>query len=94
MTKQKEKKLIIIGDSMIKKADGYSPISSISHKYLVKVRHFLAAKTVYMFDCVKPVQRNLDPEAYAIQIDTNDLTKDKTLDEIYSEILGLIKELS
>ena len=49
MTRQKKKKVIIIGDSMIKKIDG----SSINHKYLVKVRPFLAAKSVDMLDYVK-----------------------------------------
>ena len=67
--------------------------SSINHKYLVKVRPFLAAKSVDMLDYVKPIQRDLDPEAYVTHISTNDLTTDITPDEIFSEILHLIKEL-
>ena len=35
MTKQKKKKVLIIGDSMIKKTDGCLLTSSINHKYLV-----------------------------------------------------------
>ena len=93
MTKQRKKKVIIIGDRMIKKTDGYLLTGSINHKYLVKIRPFLAAKSVDMLDYVKPIQRDLDPEAYVINIGTNDLTTDKTLDEIFSEILHLIKEL-
>ena len=92
MTKQKKKKVITIGDSMIKKINGYLLTSSISHKYLVKVRPFLAAKSVDMLDYVKPIKRDLDPEVYVIHIGTNDLGTDKTPDEI-SEILRLIKEL-
>ena len=46
-----------------------------------------------MFDYVKPIQRDLDPEAYVIHIGTKDLTTNKTPDEICSEILSLIKEL-
>ena len=42
--------------------------------------------------CVKPIQRDLDTEANVIHIGTNDLTADKTLGEIFSEILRLIKE--
>ena len=91
MTKQK-KKVIRIGDSTIKK-NGYLLTSSINHKYLVKVRPFLAAKSVDMLDYVKPIKRDLDPEAYVIHIGTNDLGTDKTPDEIFSEILRLIKEL-
>ena len=87
MTKQKKKKVIIIGDSMIKKIDGYLLTSSINHKYLVKVRPFLAAKSVDMLDYVKPIERDFDPEVYVIHIGTNDLTTDKTPDEIFSEIL-------
>ena len=55
LTKQKKKKVIIIGDSMIKKIDGYLLTSSINHKYLVKVRPFLATKSVDMLDYVKPI---------------------------------------
>ena len=62
MTKQKKKKVIIIGDSMIKKIDGYLLTSSINHKYLVRVRPFLAVKSVDMVDYVKLIQRDLDPE--------------------------------
>ena len=90
---KKKKKVIIIGDSMIKKIDGYLLTSSINHKYLVKVRPFLGAKSVDMLDYVKPIKRDLDPEAYVIHIGTNDLGIDKTPDDIFSEILLLIKEL-
>ena len=93
MAKQKKKKVIVIGDSMIKKIDGYLLTSSINHKYLVKVRPFLAAKSVDMLGYVKLIKRDLDPEAYVIHICTNDLGTDKTPDEIFSEILRLIKEL-
>ena len=91
MTKQK-KKVIVIGDIMIKKIDGYLLTNAINHKYLVKVRPFLPAKSVDLLGNVKPIQTDLDPEAYVIYIGTNDPTTDKT-DEIFSEILRLIKEL-
>ena len=64
MIKQKKDKVIMVGDSMYKKIDRYLPTSSINHKYLVKVRLFLAAKSVDMFDYVKPIQGDLDPGAY------------------------------
>ena len=66
---------------MIKKIDGYLLTSLINHKYLVKVRPFLACKSVDMLDYVKPIQRDLDPEAYVIHIGTNNLGTDKTPDE-------------
>ena len=46
-----------------------------------------------MFDYVKPIQRDLDAEAYMIHIGTYNLTTDKAPNEICSEILRLIKEL-
>ena len=63
MKKQKKKKVVIIGDSMIRKSDEYLLTRSINHKYLVKVRPFLAAKSLDMLDYAKPIQRDLDPEA-------------------------------
>ena len=93
MTKQKKKKVIITGNSMIKKINECLLTSSINHKYIVKVRPFLAPKSVDMFDYVKPIQRDFDPQAYVIHIGINDLTTDKTPDETFSEILRLIKEL-
>ena len=47
---------------MIKKIDGYLLTSSINHKYLVRVRPFLAVKSVDMIDYVMLIQRGLDPE--------------------------------
>ena len=59
----------------------------------MKVRPFLAAKSVDMLDYVKPIKRDLDPEACVIHIGTNDLGPNKTPYEIFSEILRLIKDL-
>ena len=50
---------------------------SIDHKYLAKARPFLAAETVDIFDYVKPIQSDLDPEAYVIHIGANDLTTER-----------------
>ena len=92
-TNNMKKKVFMIEDSMIKKVDGYLLTNSIKHKYLVKVRPFLAGKAVDMFDYIKPIQRDFDPDAYILHIGTNDLTTDKKPDEICSEISQLIKVL-
>ena len=42
---------------------------------------------------VKLIQRDLDPEAFVIHIGRNNLITDKTSDEIFPEIVHLIKEL-
>ena len=39
-----------------------------------------------MFDYVKPIQRDFDPDIYILYIGTDDLTTDKKPDEICSEI--------
>ena len=52
------KTAFIIGDSMVKKIDGYLLTSSINHRYIVKVRPFLSAKTIDMVDYIKPTQRD------------------------------------
>ena len=57
-----KKSAFIIGDSMIKKIDGYLLTSSVNHKYIVKVRPFLSAKTVDMVDYIKPTQRDFNPD--------------------------------
>ena len=44
-----------------------------------------------MFDYLKPIQRNFNPDAYILQIGTNDLTTNKKQDEICSEISRLVK---
>ena len=76
-TNNMKKTVFIIRDSMIKKVHGYLLTNSIKHKYLVKVRPFLAAKAVDMFDYVKPIQGDFDPDAYILHIGTNDLTTEK-----------------
>ena len=78
---------------MIKKVNGYLLTNSIKHKYLVKVIPFLAAKAVDMFDYVKPIQIDFDPDAYILHIVTNDLTVDEKPDKICSEMSQLSKFL-
>ena len=60
---------------MINKIDGYLLTTSINCKYLVEVKPFLAAKSVDMLGYVKPIQKDLDPEAYVIHIGTNEFEK-------------------
>ena len=51
---QKSKPTVfIVGDSMIKKVDGYLLTNSLKHQYLVKTRPFSTAKTIDMYDYIK-----------------------------------------
>ena len=83
-TNNMKKKVFIIRDSVIEKVDGYLLTNSIKHKYLVKVRPFLAAKAANMFGYVKPIQRDFDPDTCNLHIGTNNITTDKKPGEICS----------
>ena len=81
------KSAFIVGDSMIKKIDGYLLTSSINYKYIVKVRPFVTAKTNDMHDHMKPTQRNLKPNVYISHICTNHLPTDMTPEEISKKFI-------
>ena len=88
-----KKSAFIVGDSMIKKIDGYLLTSSINHKYIVKVRPFVTAKTDDMYDHIKPTQRNFQPNVYISHVGTNDLPTDITPEEISEKIITFSKHL-
>ena len=67
------KSAFIVGGSMIKEIDGYLLTSSFNHKYIVKVRLFVTAKTDDTYDHIKPRQRIFQPNVYISHVGTNDL---------------------
>ena len=87
------KTAFIIGDSMVKKIDGYLLTSSINHRYIVKVRPFLSAKTIDMVDYIKPTQRDFNPDVYLLHVRTNDLSSNKSPKQISLDILNLANSL-
>ena len=87
------KTAFIIGDSMVKKIDGYLLTSSINHRYIVKVRPFLSAKTIDMVDYIKPTQRDFNPDVYLLHVGTNDLSSNKSPEQISVDILNLANSL-
>ena len=91
--KKSKETLFIVGDSMIKKIDGYLLIKFIYHKFLVKVRPFTTAKTVDMFDHLKPALRDFNPGLFTIHVGTNNLPLNKTSNEIAEEIVNLTKSV-
>ena len=52
-----KKSVFILGDSMVKKVNGFYLTKDIKHKFLVKVRSFSSAKTRCMYDHAKPTIR-------------------------------------
>ena len=72
---------------MIKRIDGYLLTSSVNHKCIVKVRFFVTAKTDNMYDHIKPMQKNFQPNVYISHVGTNDLPTDMTPGEISKTLL-------
>ena len=85
--------VFILGDSMVKKVNGFHLTKHIKHKYLVKVRSFSSAKTRCMYDHVKPTMRDFNPEHVIIHVGTNDLNSDKTASQIANSIVELALSL-
>ena len=65
---QARKTAFIIANSMVKKVDGYLLTSFVNHKYIVKVRPFLSAKTIDMLNYIKPTQRDFNPDVYLLHV--------------------------
>ena len=57
----------------VNKVDGYLLESSLKHQYLVKIRPFSTAKTIGIYDYIKPTQRYLKQEIFVLHVGTNDL---------------------
>ena len=92
-TNKSERYAFIIGDSMLKKTDGYLPTNFINHKFIVKIRVFPAAKTEDMKDHIKPTKCNFDPYLYIFHAGTNDFSLDKTDAETATDIINVAKLL-
>ena len=78
---------------MIKKVDGYLFTNSLKHQYLMKTRPFLTAKTIDMYDYIKPTQRNFKPEIFVLHVGTNDLPLNKSPKKISVETITLAEPM-
>ena len=78
---------------MIKKVGGHLLTSSLKHQYLVKTRPFSTAKTIDMYDYIKPTQRDFKPEIFVLQVGTNDLPLNKSPKEISEDIVTLVETM-
>ena len=77
--------MFIVGDSMIKKVDRYLFTSSLKHQYLVKTRPFSTAKTIEMYDYIKPTQRHFKPEIFILDVRANYLPLNKSPKKILED---------
>ena len=88
-----KKSVFILGDSMVKKVNGFYLTKYIKHKFLVKVRSFSSAKTRCMYDHAKPTIREVNPEHIILHVGTNDLNSEKTASQISNSIIDLANSL-
>ena len=88
-----KKSVFILGDSMVKKVNGFYLTKDIKHKFLVKVRSFSSAKTRCMYDHAKPTIREVNPEHIILHVGTNDLNSEKTASQISNSIIHLANSL-
>ena len=86
-------KIYTLGDSMIKKLNGYFLTKKVRHKYLIKVRSFSDAKVSCMVDHVKPALRDDKPGHIILHAGTNDPRTEKTRSQIAKSIIGLTTSL-
>ena len=85
--------VFILGDSMVKKLNGFLLTQKLNHKCLVKVGPFNSAKVRCMHDHVKPTVRDFDPDHIILHCGTNDLNSDRTSSQIAREIINLAAAL-
>ena len=80
----------ILGDSIVKKLNGYLLTRKIKQKHLVKVRSFSGAKISCMTDHVKPTLRDINPDHIILHADTNDLRTENTSSQIAKATIDLV----
>ena len=68
-----------MGDSIVKKVNGFYLTKNIKHKILVKVRPFNSTKTRCMCDHAKPTITELNHEHIFLYFGTNDLNSEKKI---------------
>ena len=85
--------VLIVGESMIKKVDGYLLTSSLKYQYLAEKRPFSTAKTTDMYDYIKTTRRDFKPGIFILHVGTNDLPLNKSPNEISEGIITLAESM-
>ena len=80
--------IFVIGESMVKHLNGWEMSKKLNANCKVFVKTFSGAKTTCMNDYVKPSVRS-SPDHFILHVGTNDLSSDKSSEEIARSIIGL-----
>ena len=83
-----EKRIFIVGDSIIKNVNGYE-VSGKTNHCRVYIRPSLGAKVRCMEDHIKPVLRD-KPDHIIFHIGTNDIPSNKNSEDIANSIIELV----
>ena len=83
-----EKSIFVIEDSMVKHLNGWEMSKKLNANCKVFVKAFSDSKTICMHDYVKPLVRN-SPDHFIFHVGTNDLSSDKSSEEIARSITDL-----
>ena len=86
--KSDEKRVFIVGDSIIKNVNGYD-VSGKTEQCRVYIRPSLGAKVRCMEDHIKPVIKD-NPDHVIFRIGTNDVPSDKSAEDIAKSIVELV----
>ena len=78
-----------MGNSVVKKLNGYLLTKKIKHRGIVEVRPFATAKGSCMQDHVKPIIRDINPQQIILHVGTNDLKTKRTASQIAESIIDL-----
>ena len=79
----------ILGNSMVKKLNGYLLTEKIRHKHLIKVRSFSGAKISCTTDHVKATLREINPDRIVLYAGKNNLRTENTASQIAKAAVGL-----
>ena len=85
--------VFILGDSMVKKFNGFLLARKLNYKCLVKVRPFSLVKVRCMHDHVKTTVINFNPDRIILHCGTNDLNSEQTASQIARSIIELAVSL-
>ena len=89
--KKKNKKIYILGDSMVKHVEGWELSKSTNQK--VYVRSFTGAKVKCMKDYVKPCIRENDPDHVIMHVGTNEMNSELPPERIAKSVIDVAKNV-
>ena len=89
--KKKNKKIYILGDSMVKHVEGWQLSKSTNQK--VCVRSFTGAKVKCMKDYVKPCIRENDPDHVIMHVGTNKMNSELPPERIAKSVIDVAKNV-